>query len=147
MEAYRPYFSFKGRTNRKPYWLTALALFGVYFVAFFLGVVIPIVGPLLAGILVIGSIWVGAANLVRRLHDRSKSAWWLVPMYLPVLVFSLLAVGAQGAGNAEAAAGLNILTLPFSIWAFVELGCLRGTLGPNRFGPDPLNPSQAEVGN
>jgi uncharacterized membrane protein YhaH (DUF805 family) len=24
------------------------------------------------------------------------------------------------------------------IWGFVELGCLRGTAGPNRFGPDPL---------
>jgi uncharacterized membrane protein YhaH (DUF805 family) len=24
------------------------------------------------------------------------------------------------------------------LWAFVELFCLRGTIGPNRFGPDPL---------
>jgi uncharacterized membrane protein YhaH (DUF805 family) len=25
-----------------------------------------------------------------------------------------------------------------SIWAFVELGFLRGTPGTNRYGPDPL---------
>ncbi len=25
-----------------------------------------------------------------------------------------------------------------SIWLVVELGFLRGTVGPNRFGPDPL---------
>jgi uncharacterized membrane protein YhaH (DUF805 family) len=24
------------------------------------------------------------------------------------------------------------------IWAFVELGCLPGTSGPNQYGPDPL---------
>jgi uncharacterized membrane protein YhaH (DUF805 family) len=72
-------------------------------------------------------------------------------MYLPVFVLSLLALAAEGAGEADAAAGLNALTLPFSIWVFVELGCLRGTPGPNRFGLDPLNPldpfdpSQAEV--
>jgi uncharacterized membrane protein YhaH (DUF805 family) len=25
-----------------------------------------------------------------------------------------------------------------AIWSFVELGCLAGTPGPNRFGEDPL---------
>jgi uncharacterized membrane protein YhaH (DUF805 family) len=36
--------------------------------------------------------------------------------------------------------GAIIWALGFAVlvWAFVELGCLRGTLGPNRFGPDPL---------
>ncbi len=154
MERYRPYFSFSGRINRQPYWLTALALVPAYLVAFLLAVFMPVLGPLAAGILVIGAIWVSAANLVRRLHDRGKGAWWLVPMYLPVFVLSLLALAAEGAGEADAAAGLNALTLPFSIWVFVELGCLRGTPGPNRFGLDPLNPldpldpldpSQAEV--
>ena len=24
------------------------------------------------------------------------------------------------------------------IWTFVDLGCLRGTIGPNQYGPDPL---------
>ena len=145
MERYRPYFSFSGRTNRQPYWLTALALFPVYLVAVLLGVSIPVLGPLLAAVLVIVAMWVSLANLVRRLHDRGKGAWWLVPMYLPVFVLSLLALGAQGVGETDAAAGLNALTLPFSIWVFVELGCLRGTPGPNRFGIDPLNPAQAEV--
>ena len=28
--------------------------------------------------------------------------------------------------------------LAVGIWALVELGCLRGTVGPNRHGPDPL---------
>jgi uncharacterized membrane protein YhaH (DUF805 family)/TM2 domain-containing membrane protein YozV len=28
--------------------------------------------------------------------------------------------------------------MAISVWALIELGCLRGTVGPNRFGPDPL---------
>ena len=145
MERIKPYLTFRGRTNRKPYWLTFLSLIGVYFVAGLLGYSIPIAGPIVAAILVIGALWVSFATLVRRLHDRSKGGWWLIPMYLPVVILSVLAAGAEGAGEAEAAAGLNILSLPFSIWVFVELGCLRGTRGQNRFGPDPLAPSPAEV--
>ena len=33
---------------------------------------------------------------------------------------------------------LNIIVFVVSIWFFVELGCLRGTVGSNQYGPDPL---------
>jgi hypothetical protein len=33
---------------------------------------------------------------------------------------------------------LGIIQLGIGIWALVELGCLRGTVGPNQHGPDPL---------
>jgi uncharacterized membrane protein YhaH (DUF805 family) len=33
---------------------------------------------------------------------------------------------------------LGLGAFAVSIWALVELGFLRGTSGPNRFGPDPL---------
>ena len=43
---------------------------------------------------------------------------------------------------ADSTSGLGILlwliSTALSTWAFVELGCLRGTIGPNRFVPDPL---------
>ena len=32
----------------------------------------------------------------------------------------------------------GIATLVVGIWSLVELGCLRGTVGPNQHGPDPL---------
>ncbi len=31
-----------------------------------------------------------------------------------------------------------VLWLALAIWALVWLGCLRGTVGPNQYGPDPL---------
>lgn len=47
----------------------------------------------------------------RRLHDRNKSAWWLLLILIPIIGWIIL---------------------------FVWLYCLRGTVGDNRFGPDPL---------
>ena len=32
------------------------------------------------------------------------------------------------------------MSFAITVWAIVELGFLRGTLGPNRYGPDPLAP-------
>lgn len=52
---------------------------------------------------------------IRRCHDRDRRGWWLV------LGFT----------------GLGIPVLVF------ELGLLPGTIGPNRFGPDPLQDSDA----
>ena len=34
--------------------------------------------------------------------------------------------------------GLFWFTIAVIIWFFVELGCLRGTVGSNDYGPDPL---------
>ena len=43
-------------------------------------------------------------------------------------------------------AGLTgVVAFAFSVWLFVELGFLRGTRGPNRFGPDPLGNPEADA--
>jgi uncharacterized membrane protein YhaH (DUF805 family) len=38
------------------------------------------------------------------------------------------------------ASGAGLVSFAISIWALVELGFLRGTPGPNQYGPDPLTP-------
>lgn len=62
---------------------------------------------------------------VRRFHDRNISAWW----YLALFILNMIpAVGFI--------AGLAMLVITL----------LRGTEGPNKFGPDPLRPeARAEV--
>ena len=35
---------------------------------------------------------------------------------------------------------LGVASFVISIWGLVELGFLRGTVGPNPYGPDPLQP-------
>ena len=70
---------------------------------------------------------------VKRLHDRDKSAWWLAIFYgVPILFDSAAyAVGANLALFFVAPAAL------INLWALIEFGLLRGSLGPNRFGDDP----------
>jgi len=134
------YLSFRGRTNRQRYWLTGLSIFGLLFVSALLAGVLSM-APLLG--LVIIPIWLALANGARRLHDRGHSAWWLV-LFTGVPTF--LAIPAELAkysgseGGQMLGAILVLLGLPFSIWGFVVMGCLKGTAGPNKFGDDPLQP-------
>lgn len=140
------YLSFRGRANRQLYWLTALSIVGLFFAVAIVSIVLAIV-PLLGGLIMIpvwGALLVAVvANGVRRLHDRNRSAWWLLLFYVVPAILSIPARLAQYGpddGFAAAAMLLALLGLPFSIWGLVELGFLKGTSGPNRFGEDPLRP-------
>jgi uncharacterized membrane protein YhaH (DUF805 family) len=85
---------------------------------------------------------------VKRLHDRNKSGQWLFLFYLvPTLLNGL--GGASGSwmhvNGLGAMSGLlmfsglvSLVALAVSVWSLVELGMLRGTDGPNQYGPDPL---------
>jgi 3-hydroxybutyryl-CoA dehydrogenase len=63
---------------------------------------------------------------------------WLLVFYLVPTVLSWISaiLSRDGIGFLFALGSLAI-----SIWALVELGCLRGTVGPNRYGEDPLAPA------
>lgn len=76
-----------------------------------------------------------AATTVKRLHDRNKSGWWIVPFFIaPNLLYKL----GDWLGYSYLAAFAMLVTVGLGLWCFVEMLCLRGTKGPNRFGPDPL---------
>jgi uncharacterized membrane protein YhaH (DUF805 family) len=112
-------------------------------------------------VLYIVGFYIGLAVATKRLHDRNKSAAWLLvfvalPFVLEIpALMNLPHVFAQLGEMVKAAqAGVQrpmtqIYEPPLvvitrgaatiiSLWAFVELYILRGTVGDNRFGPDPL---------
>jgi uncharacterized membrane protein YhaH (DUF805 family) len=129
-------FSFQGRLNRRPYWLTSIAilvlilmLVAILFALMDAGVILLVI----LAVLYIPLLWIAFALGAKRLHDRDKSAWWLLLFYVLPSILSNVADQASGSGIL-----LLFISTVISIWAFVELGCLRGTVGPNRFGPDPL---------
>ncbi|MBL8790834.1 MAG: DUF805 domain-containing protein [Rhizobiales bacterium] len=62
-------------------------------------------------ILILITLWPSLAIYTKRWHDRDKSGWWSLIGLVPVIG---------------------------GIWMLIELGFLRGTEGPNRFGPDPI---------
>jgi uncharacterized membrane protein YhaH (DUF805 family) len=158
-------FSFTGRINRGKYWLAALIYFVVFLVAigFVLAMIgrnVPdftseslgdnlgtLIGALGVGILIFAIVLIpmfvsSLAVGVKRLHDRNKSGWWIVLFYFGGAILD--AIGS-GSGNEVASYITSSAALVIGVWGFIELGCLRGTVGPNQYGPDPLAPAQGAV--
>ena len=105
------WFGFRGRISRKEYWLHyALPL---AMIQILVGIIDGLVrgNGILIGIAALVLIVPSIAGAVKRAHDRDRSGWFLLVCLIPF-------VG--------------------SIWYLVEIGFLRGTDGPNRFGRDPL---------
>jgi hypothetical protein len=83
--------------------------------------------------------WSYAATSIKRLHDRNKSGWWMVPF--------IVATGLYGQfegwlGDSWAKAFIGLAVFIFFTWGLVEMYCLRGNPWTNRFGPNPLPKAQ-----
>lgn len=142
------YADFSGRSRRKEYWMFVLFIAIIYFVlaaimmagGFSLASManpelaaagaaqgpgaLFWVGAGLMGIFVLAILIPSIAVVVRRLHDRDLSGWW----YLGAIV-----------------AGMIPFVGFIASIALLVVMCLPGTPGPNRFGPDPKDPSSAAV--
>jgi uncharacterized membrane protein YhaH (DUF805 family) len=102
------------------------------------GFVFPLGSSVAFGVVYLVLLIVGILVGIKRLHDRDKSGWWLLVFYLvPMILSWVSAILSRNGIGALFALGSFIV----SIWALVELGCLRGTAGPNRYGADPLEPA------
>jgi uncharacterized membrane protein YhaH (DUF805 family) len=143
-------FSYQGRINRAKYWLAILVYVVVSIVAAIIGFAIGAdAANLLSSLVSLATFISGILVGIKRLHDRDKSGWWMLLFYIVpgvlfgigtgIMIFGFVAdsSGLGGAASIFFLAGLAII-----VWAFIELGCLRGTVGPNQYGPDPLAPAQ-----
>jgi uncharacterized membrane protein YhaH (DUF805 family) len=128
-------FTYQGRINRGKYWLAVLFYVIGMVIAVALGFLIPVVGLILAIILYIVIFVSGIFVGIKRLHDRDKTGWWLLFFYLVPGVLSGL---GQASNSQPVLMVTGLISLAISIWMIVELGCLRGTVGTNQYGPDPL---------
>jgi uncharacterized membrane protein YhaH (DUF805 family) len=142
-------FSFAGRANRAKYWLislvaTAYVITTTFVVIFAVKEQVP--RPTIVALSLIWAIgilllmWPFIAVGVKRLHDRNKSGWWLLLFSPTPGILQVFARTTMQGPLHYSTTGLVALFVAtgISIWGFVELGCLRGTVGQNRFGPDPL---------
>ncbi len=129
---YRRYAEFSGRSRRKEYWMFVLFQVLVSIViGIFLGrpsyqsyggmmgfsTMMDGPGALVQNLFGLVSFIPNLAVAVRRLHDQDKSGWLLLLVLIPVLGW----------------------------FALFVLMCLDGTRGPNRFGPDPKNPTDIDA--
>jgi uncharacterized membrane protein YhaH (DUF805 family) len=143
------YTSFDGRINRAPYWLWSIIL-GI------ISLVVTIAAIYVAGGAILEpdtrtktvmlfvqlvTLYPSAALMVKRLHDRNRPGYFAAFILVPLVLKSLTdALGMSGDPvNQNAIDYLFLLVfVVIGIWFFIELGCLRGTVGPNQYGPDPL---------
>jgi uncharacterized membrane protein YhaH (DUF805 family) len=79
--------------------------------------------------------WPYAAVSIKRLHDRNKSGWWMIPFIVATSLYSEFGYRLAGSWVKPS---VGLVAFGFFIWGVVEMYFLRGTRGPNRFGPDPL---------
>ena len=137
-------FGASGRINRAKYWRSTLLFVGTgLMVAVILFTAAGIAAPLfIIAVVVVLIPWLlwGVSITTERLHDRNKSAWWLVVFYLAPAMLGQLAKAAWSAGAAALTLHyiLALAAFALTLWGFVEIGCLHGTDGSNEYGPDPL---------
>jgi len=158
----RFYFSPSGRISRSQYWLKfTLPYIGISIVLQIMsaisgaGSAFHVVTSMILFIFSLIVIWPSIVILIKRIHDRNKSGWLSLVLYIPVIILTILlfvwlatlfvAIAAGSAVSAPSigAFGVFVMILGFacagiSIWFFIEFGCLRGTVGANRFGADPV---------
>ena len=144
-------FSYQGRINRAKYWLAILVYILVTIVAAVIGFASgsEALANMLSSLVSLATFISGILVGIKRLHDRDKSGWWLLLFYIvPGVLFGigtgmmLFGVVADSSGLGGAASIFFLAGFAIIVWAFIELGCLRGTVGPNQYGPDPLAPQQ-----
>jgi uncharacterized membrane protein YhaH (DUF805 family) len=142
-------FSPSGRICRKQYWVWFfLPVLGIGLALDVLSLIPGWFFKLLPSLFQLVMLWPGIAILIKRIHDRNKSGWLVWFMYIPVILLAIFLIGAVIAGVTSAtgaAATLGIIAAVFgiavggvAIWFFVEFGCMRGTIGANKYGPDPV---------
>ena len=144
--------SFEGRMRRRDYWLGFVAMI-VLSIVLSIGLSL-VLGAELGGILgTLILLYPAAALLTKRMHDREKGAnpWLLVFLGIPMLA-NLMAAGGIGFEAVPSLDGgpggmlpsnaigyvVSLAAVVVGLWGLVEFGFLRGTRGPNRFGPDPV---------
>jgi uncharacterized membrane protein YhaH (DUF805 family) len=132
--------SLDGHINRKAYWLAALVLLVVSLV-----VQLPIwyaAGMQVTQIVGLIFFWPGFALAVKRAHDRNRPTWLVAAFIGLVLLSSLMQIAGLHETDPGEPTGiflaLTLLIGVFAIYGFIDWGLLKGTTGPNQYGPDPL---------
>jgi len=88
-------------------------------------------------------IWILLAGTIKRLHDRDRSGWWIIPfLVLPDISGNL----TDWLGDSILVMPLGLAAIVLCVWGFFELSILRGSPRTNRFGPNPLGKQRATSG-
>ena len=133
---------FHGRISRQPFWIGVLVLAVVETIC--QAVSYRIEGDRLGSIVDLAFSYPEFALTLKRAHDRNLPTWWIAALFVGSVLLDFLTVTGVNTelGDMDQPNLIGvILTIPMGILCLVlliDLGFRRGTKGPNRFGPDPL---------
>lgn len=139
----RLYLSTDGRIGRQQYWIGAIALGVVSIIISF------IFGRFLTGaaLTTFAIVWQLAISypaynlMAKRFQDRDKPsmyALYAVVAFFVLTVISLFTAPVPGEAPGAISIVFGLITAAIGIWILIELGILRGTVGSNQYGPDPV---------
>ncbi len=146
LEPFRKFATFSGRAPRAEYWYFYLLYVLVGIPANFIDRATGAGYASGALLLVFALPFVAVA--VRRIHDGGRSGWWLM---LPIAGGAIAGVGFGVAMGRQGdvypgLTGLPLMVVWFGGLVAFGMGLIlliwligKGTDGPNRFGPDPLD--------
>jgi uncharacterized membrane protein YhaH (DUF805 family) len=87
------------------------------------------------------------ALMAKRFQDRDRPGLLALLGIVPTFVVNLLYTFRvlDPVEPSAVSRFLDVILVILALWILVELGCLKGSQGPNRYGPDPLGQSQADA--
>jgi uncharacterized membrane protein YhaH (DUF805 family) len=88
-------------------------------------------------------LWVYFAASIKRLHDRDKSGWWMLPFFVLPGVFDQF---TDRLPDSYFLMLPGLVVFALGIWGFIEMYCLKGSTKTNRYGADPLALPDARPG-
>jgi uncharacterized membrane protein YhaH (DUF805 family) len=125
----------EGRISRQPFWLASLVLLAIEIAAQYLfdKAGVAVVGLLLA--------YPEFAVLAKRGHDRNVPTWIAGLFVMLNTIAGVLDYFDLFDTASEPGMLFYVLAIPLGIFALIlliDFGFRRGTVGANRYGPDPL---------
>ncbi|MBN8997159.1 MAG: DUF805 domain-containing protein [Rhizobiales bacterium] len=140
------YLSLDGRIGRQSYWI---GIAGFVVIALVVGLIIAVIaglnttlGLILALIVEIVLIYPAYCLMGKRFQDRGKPASYaLIGLAVSIVIalLGVLGITHDALGQPTAFGWIcNVVQIIIGVWFLVELGILRGTVGPNEYGPDPV---------
>ena len=144
-------FNWHDRAPRSEFWWFILfATIAQYVLALFM--LIPFIGVVIYVVAYVYILWAQFMVSIRRLHDKNRSGWWLIlnivlmvigSVFLSAVIFLDGLQGGYHDGDTISTIlmgiGIIFFLAAFVIGIFIFVMMVTaGTVGPNRFGPDPL---------
>jgi len=128
-------FSFEGRMRRSEYWLVSIALGVVKTPLVLLAkAAAPEAALAVRLLLELLFLWPGLALVVKRGHDRNRSAVFSIGLQVVLFVVAFVFGVAPNSGLKYAALAVLVV---LALYTFIDYACLDGTQGPNRYGRSP----------